>query len=352
MRHLGHVAALDALRGIAILLVIGTHADSLVPGGALGVDLFFVLSGFLITSLLLSEWGRTGAVGLGSFYRRRALRLLPALGLMLAIFVAASTALTLLGSRADLEGALRGAVYGIAYVVNIVEATNGYSHDGLQHLWSLGQEEQFYVLWPPVLVLALRLRVGPRAIALALAALATCFTIEQAALLLSDAPQARVLLAPDSHSPPILLGCLAGVVFSAGLVRRVPLTVASIWVGLGCAGVYFVGLDSFHAYAVGFPLFAVAATVVVLAAALHPSWWFVRLVNQRPLRWLGKISYGLYLWHWPIFFVVGWQLGLPLSIAVAALSYRYVELPFLRMKTRWTTRADRQAEHVPAPAVA
>src|SRR5205823_7396579 len=123
---------------------------------------FFVLSGFLITSLLISEWDRTRRVSLRAFYRRRALRLLPALFFMLAVYLLAVVAAVVSGraGSADLRQALGAAGYGVAYVTNIVQAAGGGLHPPqLWHLWSLAQEEQFYVLWPPLLLIALRSRV-------------------------------------------------------------------------------------------------------------------------------------------------------------------------------------------------
>ncbi len=227
MRALGHVPALDGLRGIAIALVLSVHVgDEFLPGGRLGVDLFFVLSGFLITSLLVTEWHATNAISLRAFYRRRALRLFPALFTMLGVYVLVASALGLSG-RGDLGSSLTAAGLGAFYVYNLAAGYFGFMSDGLGHLWSLGQEEQFYVLWPPVLLLALRRRARPRSLIAGLWALIVALLAWRVWLVFGGASGAR-LYTPDTHSDPILIGCLAGLLYSFGRVTRIPRAVAYI----------------------------------------------------------------------------------------------------------------------------
>jgi peptidoglycan/LPS O-acetylase OafA/YrhL len=315
------VPALDALRGIAIMLVLGVHSD-LVPGGWLGVDLFFVLSGFLITSLVISEYA-SGGVSFRGFYRRRVLRLGPALVVMLAAY-------------ALVGGDLAAVAYGFTYVTNLVLGIGAYVPIELQHLWSLAAEEQFYLVWPPLLVLALRGRVRPRALCAVLGILALTVATYRFALMEAGADHQR-LVAPDAHADPLLIGCLAGVAFSYGLVRRIPLAaialapVVYLAITLGAVDRTLNGL--------GITIFSTAAAVILLELVLQPRWWFSRVIDRAPVRYMGRISYGLYLWHWPIIVLVGWEVGVPIAIAVAALSYRYVETPFLRKKRRRTTSA-------------
>jgi peptidoglycan/LPS O-acetylase OafA/YrhL len=337
--RLGHVPALDALRGVAILLVLMAHMggeNELLPGGRLGVDLFFVLSGFLITSLLLTEWSEKGKVSLRAFYRRRALRLVPALLAMLAAYVAVSGVLSLFG-RTDTVHTLTGAALGALYLINLASAFFEFdAPPGLGHLWSLGQEEQFYLLWPPVLLATLWLRARPQILIVGLYALIVALGVWKASLIFDD-NLARRFYAPDTHSDPILIGCLAGLGYSFGRIRRLPATV--VWPSLAVTILVIATLVEPNARHHLFtrPIFAFAAAALILACVLEPGSRFVQLVNVRLLRGLGRISYGLYLWHLPIFALVGWKFGLPASIAVALLSYRYVELPFLRRKRRATS---------------
>jgi peptidoglycan/LPS O-acetylase OafA/YrhL len=333
VRALGHVPALDGLRGIAIALVLSVHVgDELLPGGRLGVDLFFVLSGFLITSLLVTEWHATNAISLRAFYRRRALRLFPALFMMLGVYVLVASALALSG-RGDLGSSVTAAGLGAVYAYNLAAGYFGFMSDGLGHLWSLGQEEQFYLLWPPVLLLALYSRSRPRLLIAGLWAFVLGLLAWRIWLVFGGASGAR-LYTPDTHSDPILIGCLAGLLYSFGYATRVPRAVAYLCLGTSVAIIAtFVEVNSNH-HMFGRPLFATAVAIILLAVTLDARWWFTRLMTVRPLRGLGTISYGLYLWHFPIFFALGWEFGLPLSIAVALVSYRFVELPFLRRKTR------------------
>ena len=333
MRRLGHVPALDALRGIAILLVLAVHTgDDLdtLPGGVLGVDLFFVLSGFLITSLLLAEWDRDGGMSFRGFYRRRALRLLPALFAMLAVFLAVSAV-----ASETFGTDLRWGLYSLLYVVNIAAVREGgIDADGLQHMWTLAQEEQFYLVWPLALWTALRLGVRPRGLVLLLAGLGAALIAWRTASWLGDATPGYLFYAPETRSDGLVLGCLAGVAFSYGLVRRVPTHLATVMVVPACFAVATLNFQKPGLASILLAVFCASATVALLACVLEPGWWFTRLVDRGWLRGLGRISYGLYLWHLPIYVAVGWKLGLPLALLAALASYRFVERPFLRMRHR------------------
>jgi peptidoglycan/LPS O-acetylase OafA/YrhL len=331
--RLGHVPALDALRGIAILLVLAVHTgDDLeaLPGGALGVDLFFVLSGFLITALLLTEWDRHERISFRGFYRRRALRLLPALVAMLAVY------LTVSAVASDAFGTnLTWSLYSLFYVVNVAAVhEGGIDADGLRHMWTLAQEEQFYLVWPLALFAALRIGVRARGLVLLLAALAAGLIAWRTAAWLEGATPGYLFYAPETRSDGLVLGCLAGVAFAFGLVRRVPHLLATAMIVPACFAIATLDFQTPGLASVLLAVFCVAATVVLLACVLEPDWWFARLVDRAWLRGLGRISYGVYLWHLPVYAAVGWKVGLPLTLAVALASYRFVELPFLRMRHR------------------
>ena len=302
VRPLGHVPALDGLRGVAILLVLANHSGWHLLGGGLGVDLFFCLSGFLITALLLGEWSERGSVSFADFYRRRALRLLPALLLVSAVTLALYP-----------EG-YRQALIGVTYVANFARLS-GEGLGAFTHFWSLAQEEQFYLVWPLVLITALRF---PRVILPTLGLLFVAISLHG----LTASSYERLWYGPDMHSGGLVLGAVAAILYVRGVNLRMPVGLA-VLAGIACVAVF-----SESNAGLVLPVFAVAGSVVVLAVAQGS----LRSLELRPLRYAGKISYGLYLWHYPVFIVLGWELGLPVSIGCAVLSYRYVEQPFLRRK--------------------
>ena len=326
VRRLGHVPALDAFRGIAILMVLVGHMPQpALKNFGLGVDLFFVLSGFLITSLLLNEWSKDGAVSFGGFYRRRALRLLPALMLMMAVLIA------LTRTRAILEDA--GLVF--LYLSNLgAMVGHGPGVAGLGHMWSLAQEEQFYLVWPLVLSLALRPRMRPHALLYGLACLFVGICLYRLGLSARGASSERVWYGPDTHADGLVIGCLAAVAYTSGAVRRIPLR--TLVAALAAGAICVLTLNSHSAWNISLvlPFFSIAAVLALLSFVLEPHSWLCRSVNHRPLRYFGRVSYGVYLWHLPLYAMLGWKLGILVTLAVAALSYRYVEQPFLRRKRR------------------
>jgi peptidoglycan/LPS O-acetylase OafA/YrhL len=348
---LRHLRALDGVRGAAIVAVLLFHSGYM-NGGYLGVDLFFVLSGFLITSLLLTEWRQHRGIRLSAFWARRARRLLPALFLMLA-GVALYAAFVAQPSQV---GQIRGdELATLGYVANwrqIIIGGNYFAIFGapspLNHTWSLAIEEQFYLIWPLVIVGLAALagknkRLAPRVFVTALLgtlALGT-FTILYA---LSGGSGARIYFGTDTRAPAILLGAaLAAAVACWGSVRS---PVGRVGVELaGFAGVAWLawawfdlgGQDPFLER--GGLLLCGVAGVAVIAAAAHPQRGpIAAALSLRPLVWLGLISYGLYLWHWPIFVwlnpdrlgMSGWALfgvRVAVTLAVSIASYVLVEQP-------------------------
>jgi peptidoglycan/LPS O-acetylase OafA/YrhL len=336
MRKLGYRPELDGVRGIAIALVVAMHAGNFTPGldrgwlrgGALGVDLFFVLSGFLITSLLLSEWDRSATVSLRDFYRRRARRLLPAL--LAFVGLAALAAIAVAPSRAldVLVLTVVRASYAANFFVAFSPAGVGF---GFAHLWSLAQEEQFYFLWPPLLLFLLRRRARPRHLLLVLGAAILAVNVQRWLLVSGGAGWARLWYAPDTHCDAIVFGCAAAVIWTHQMVR-IPKAVA-----VAAAVVVVPIVAGFRAYDTGLypialPLFAAASSILLVTLLDHRDTAVARLVAARPLRAAGKISYGLYLWHFTMLDFFG-LIGLPLGIAACIVSYRYVEQPFLRRRS-------------------
>jgi hypothetical protein len=215
--RLGYRAELDGVRGVAILCVFTYHFSSRrLPGGYIGVDIFFVLSGFLITYLLVEEWRRTGAINLKNFYARRALRLLPAL---FAWTLVLGVAGVFIGGETR-----RLIFYGIAaslsYVTNWLVAFELLLRNPLSITWSLAIEEQFYLLYPLALGWALRRKAKPSTLVVALCAIVFAVELRRALLWRAGAPVFRVYYATDTRADALMLGCLLGVLVSFELLPR------------------------------------------------------------------------------------------------------------------------------------
>jgi peptidoglycan/LPS O-acetylase OafA/YrhL len=315
MRRLGYVPALDGLRGIAILLVIAFHYTGQPLGGAYGVDLFFVLSGFLITTLLLEERAGNGRISLATFYARRARRLVPALAALLGAYLIYNAILgrNALGTVADY-----GLYFGNIYFVVSHKADN----TGLGHLWSLAEEEQFYLLWPCVLLVLARVRRP----VYWLTALVLALVAYRFALVLHGAGMNRLYRAPDTHSEGLLLGATLAYLRQRGFV-------AGEWagkLGLALAIPPVVAGD----WRIGLPIFELGAVLLIAAAVSETD--ISRGLSVRPLVWLGTLSYSLYLWHFPVlwaFHANDRLLALAVTFLLAWLSYRYVEQPFRRRRS-------------------
>jgi peptidoglycan/LPS O-acetylase OafA/YrhL len=342
---------LDGVRALAVLAVLAFHEGlRWIPGGFLGVDVFFVLSGYLITDLLVARFRKDGKIGLGGFYQRRARRLLPALALMLVTVTAAVTVLEP-DQRASLRAALLGAV---TYTSNWWQAVAHQSYFSLygpppvlQHLWSLAVEEQFYLLWPLLLmaILLVARRRGARARFAWAGAAASALAM--LALYRSGSDPSLVYYRTDTHASGLMIGAALALtwplaeVAAAGRRARRALDLA------GAAGIAILAWAVWHLsganpwdYPFGLLLAALAAGALILAAAA-PG-WIGTVLGARPLRWLGIRSYGIYLWHWP---VIAMTTGLApraatsaqarvidalLPIAIAAVSWRWLEEPILR----------------------
>ena len=350
---------LDGLRGIAVLAVIVYHADvSLLVGGFLGVDVFFVLSGFLITSLLIEELTRTNTVDRARFYIRRIRRLMPALFLVLFFSVLVSGLFVLDAAyhvRRDLPWAITFVLnwsylfFEQSYFVNISRPPL------LQHLWSLSVEEQFYVVWPIMLIALYKVKIGkitPRAkIFIASAALAIASTAWMIHLSVSNGfpipnDPSRVYFGTDTHAMGLLVGCAAAALWrSDRLNERLTPDRAAAMNGLGLlslAGLayFFVFVSELNEflYRGGFLVLSLLTAVLVVVAA-HPGLKFGSRLGNPVLKWFGDRSYGIYLWHWPIFVLmrsgidiqwpdpIAFVVKIAIVLVISDLSYRFVELP-------------------------
>lgn len=358
---------LDGLRAIAVLLVIVYHFwPTVLPGGMIGVDIFFVISGFLITSLLLREGALNGRIALGSFWVRRARRLLPAIALM--ILVLGPVSLIVGGDiQVNLGRQLLGAATFSSNWISIF-AGNDYfaqtSPELFTNFWSLAVEEQFYVLWP-LLIVASGLLLGRRwrhfSAIMVLGILASLGVA--AFLLMNGTPISRIYYGTDTHLYGLLLGALLAfarpwslyppmgkkalyrVAQPFGLIAFTRVMVS--WLSLFALIPYAILVPESAPGAIPWGLFGASLLALGVIQGMLPdmlagaSEALRRLLNFAPLRWVGERSYGLYLWHWPLAVVMHYVLGadrsplvnvgvLVATFAIAEMSYRWIETPIRR----------------------
>lgn len=314
----GRVHELDALRGLAIGLVMVRHSfpEVLGAGGIVGVEIFFVLSGYLITHLLLRQRA-AGAYRPRAFYRNRAVRLLPALVVVVAINAGWD-----LAQGADPTLVVGGVLVALLFLSDLVNLLGLPIVANLNHLWTLAVEEQFYLVWPLVLARAGR-RPSARFLRLAVLVGLGCTWASVAVLGLPE---------PTYSSPTTwILPLLVGAAVAGGAIR-LPAgrgTAAPALVALLVLALLPHAKDHAVTYVVVVPVVALAAALVIVNAATPRS---LELWRWRPLVALGTISYSAYLWNQPIAaHLPGWR-ALPVTVVVAALSYRFVERPFARFR--------------------
>jgi peptidoglycan/LPS O-acetylase OafA/YrhL len=373
VRQLGHVPALDGIRGFALIGVIAIHAqiltlshtftgqadiDQFIRGGYLGLDMFFVLSGFLISALLLGEVGRTGDIRFGAFYLRRALRLLPALYALLIGYA-------IYASLTDLETGQLGPTIqsALLYYTNwqIVTDPTTMSEE-LVHLWSLAFEEQFYLIWPVILIGLVSLRLSTRTMAVVIGAGIAGVSIWRAHLWAVGVDWPELSIRTDARIDAMLWGALVAVLWTR---RKTPVRGVdeAAWAALAvmawCA-YSFDGTESIS-YQGGLTIFH-GATAVVLLAVLNGTWGFIGFFDFAFFRMMGRYSYGIYLWHHFIFFALTRQtptwsgtqrviVATILTAAAAAASWILIERPAMRLKTRFGGRKlPFVGEPRPAPA--
>ncbi len=363
------VPGLDGIRALAVTTVIVFHLlPGTLVGGYLGVDIFFVVSGFLITTLLLRERAATGRISLRGFWTRRARRLLPALGLLL---LACCTAALIVGGDV-LVGLGTQVVGAITFSSNWLFIAQGSSYFGetvpelFRNLWSLAVEEQFYVVWP-LLVVVLLVRIPRWARLVLIAALAIASAAWMAVSVPADGAAfdpTRVYYGTDTHAFGLAIGAFLAVLLLGRGVSGIGMRGRGIRWALGLGGTLAIaGLlalavllpgGSALAYRGGLVLVSLLSAVAI-AALLVPGSLLARALDLAPIRWVGLRSYGLYLWHWPVFVLVGaalptwpregfesWAIGgiaLAITVVAATLSYRFLEQPIRRLGFRGTARA-------------
>lgn len=348
------MSGIDGLRTLAVALVVVYHVDhNFLPGGSVAVDVFFTISGFVITRLLLAEYTRTGTVALLPFYRRRWQRLVPALLVLCAVCVALAATTSLWA----FEGSWQAAGLAAAFATNVVRAMESgpYSGNPLAHTWSLGVEEQFYLLWP-LLLLALLRRVRARAVLMGTAALCVLPFLWRCLLWNPEAAH-RIYNGTDTRADQLLAGALIAVVLARLRADDPRLALLRTWAGrLALPALVLLATVAWQVpvaedagiwtalwYTAGFLGVAVASATLVAGLELRPDNRLSRLLAFAPLAWTGRnLSYGIYLWHYPVVRFLA-ALGLEdgrlaatvvLTSAMALLSYFLVEAPVLRRARR------------------
>jgi peptidoglycan/LPS O-acetylase OafA/YrhL len=353
---------IDALRAVAVLAVFLYHAGvGWMPGGFLGVDVFFVISGYLITSLLLAEYRRGGHIGLGRFWARRARRLLPAVGVLIAVTMVVAAIV-----EPDRIDQLRGdALASLAYVANWHFVFDHQSYfDQFQrpslfrHLWSLSVEEQFYLFWPLIFAAGMTLFGRRRLLAGVLAG--ALGSVALAWVLFEPDHVSRVYYGTDTHAVGLLAGVALALVWNPRELRR---DRPGRWFGptldffgvlalgylvLSFAHVHDYDLALFHGGYVWLALF----TTALVAVLAHPAARLGGILGRGPIVWLGLRSYSFYLWHWPVLALTrpGIDVSMPRGVLIplqllavlclSELSYRFVEVPFRRRPDPADARTD------------
>ncbi|MBV9095609.1 MAG: acyltransferase family protein [Streptosporangiaceae bacterium] len=366
-----YLPGLDGLRALAVAAVVAYHVGlGWAQGGLLGVGIFFTLSGYLITDLLLGQHETTGRLQLADFWLRRARRLLPALFVMLAVVVAWVTLL----DRSLLPG-IRGAVAASAFYVSnwwlIAQHSAYFAQFGppspLGHLWSLAVEEQFYLIWPWLLWIGLRWQHGTRQrLAAASLGLAVASAALMALLYRPGYDPTRVYDGTDTRAFAVLIGAALAFVWPSRHLRG-EVSRGARWIldGAGAAGLAVVAVLVWQTsqyspflYRGGMVLLSLG-TALMVAAAASPASRFGRVLGWEPLRWLGVRSYGIYLWHFPIIVLttpadgrdgpVRGTLQVAATVGCAALSWKYVEEPIRRGAiSRWRAQLRRNGWHLDA----
>jgi len=345
------ITALDGLRGFALILVLLFHTFSpFTYGGFIGVDIFFVLSGFLITHILISEYSRNNKINLKFFYIRRVLRLAPAL-LIVTMFYLLYTQTQLIG--AEKEDAWWISFSTIFYFGNWLRAFDISSLNQLGHTWSLSIEEQFYLLWPLAIILAFKKLGNKKTIILTCISIVVILWINRGILVINDASIHRLYFATDTHIDGLLIGGLAAMLMNWYIVKK-PNFIS-----------FFTRYNTHISY-LSFTFYIISTLVLnmwlreiyifyypilsIITAILITSFYITKgdkqnyLFSNKWIVWLGSISYGVYLWHWLIYrilasyniegLIMGFY-GSIVAILLASVSFYMVEKPILKHKSKF-----------------
>lgn len=330
------ISSLDGVRAVAVLVVLATHAH--VPffvGGYAGVDLFFVLSGYLITTILLRELYKRGSIDLKTFYLKRALRLFPALAVVCVVVAIAWW----LADWAPVRGeTLWGVPAALLYLSSWARALELNSLGYMGHTWSLSVEEHFYLVWPLLLFALFKVTRNPRHSIVIVAAMAVTYRMASPLVFGHD----RIYNGSDTQAAQILIGCAVAAALY-GSARKIGVGLALLSVLVLLAVVAFMPVQSIAYLYGGSLITALAAATLTAHLVTVSDGRLARLLSLKPFLWVGERSYGIYLWHYPVFGLLSASvlpaigaiaLSVLLSFVIPALSYKYVEQPFLKLKER------------------
>ncbi len=377
---LGYRPELDGLRAVSILLIFVAHISypwpslgpNFMPGSFEAVDLFFILSGFLLTKLLFEERAKTGGFSFRGFYRRRALRLLPALIFMLIVLIPVT-----IQQGHHLPTFLMAELYALFYVTNwaIVIGADGTIPFQFSHMWTLAIEEQYYLVFFPLLIGLLALFKSLRTVGWVLVGLMVLVWVDRfiSAQFVSPGDfETTLYVRSDTRADALLIGPLLAVWLQLGhritpriRLLAIPATAFLVWM------VLYAGINDKWVYEWGFGLIDISWGLVLIGV-LGGTHVFTRILQLRPIVWTGKVSYGLYLWHMPVFvevfrhtryreYLPNWLpfvLAVVATYCVAGFSYYVIERPFLRRKRPRGSVVETPPVHAdaapggPAPSVA
>jgi peptidoglycan/LPS O-acetylase OafA/YrhL len=326
------ISQLDGLRAVAVGLVVIDHLFPWFAGGGVGVCIFFVLSGYLITTLLLGEQEKVGRIRRKRFYMRRILRLYPALLVMLAVTVAIGI------------GRVKQALVAATYTTNLVMTFTHFSSGFYGHTWSLALEEQFYLIWPLLLPAALRLSRRAAVTVLVLLSISSALWAQLAvgSLIGTDGTISQAVFNPLWQVHGLLIGCALALAIAHRPVRRPALLTTLgllLCVALAVAASATVG---WH-WAALWNILSEFSAAAAIAGLRDQALGLGRLLTLRPVLWVGERSYAIYLWHLPLIAYAslhgygrrGDLVAAAFSIGIAGISWRVVEQPFLRLKSRF-----------------
>jgi peptidoglycan/LPS O-acetylase OafA/YrhL len=343
---LGRVPELDGLRGFAVLFVIIYHGTRYLSGGFIGVDMFFVLSGFLITVLLVEEFSRSNSINFKNFYRRRGFRLVPALAAMLMTYCFLNFIVLNMGCGWE---SCVDAIIAFAYLTNWSQAFSIHPSIYLRHTWSLSVEEQFYIIWPFILLILLRLSNRRRHILLVASAFALMSWLLRIYLCANGSFLESLYVRLDARADSLMIGCALGIILFPGWINeKIKPTLQSFLVILAPLSLTGLFALSFVAnfrkpvtYYFGFVLVAFLTAVLIADVLVSRQSVVRKVLGMKWLVWVGSISYGLYLWHFVVFLALNglnfnslavFIVGTLLSFLVATTSYYTMERPILRLK--------------------
>jgi len=350
-RKLSYVPELDGMRGFAILAVMCFHANvPFLMGGFIGVDVFFVLSGFLITSLIINEYDATSKLNLKNFYMRRLLRLGPALLLLLLIFSLFSIIFL---SKDEAQSNLIDTIISLFYMSNWARALSIHPPDYLGHTWSLSIEEQFYILWPLTLLVLLRIFNNRWTVAFVVFLFAMTAWLLRIYLIYSGSSFERLYNGLDTRADSLMIGCVFGIILSSDLLNNRIKNILSKWLSIlspfsiFCLIFISVGMRWKNPQMYYWVFFAIEifTAVLLLHLFINNNSLIHKLLSMRWIVWVGSISYGLYLWHYPIYRILyslsyrGIELityGAIVTFMISAFSFYMLEKPFLKIKKNYS----------------